>query len=277
VLADTLRCYALIACGFVLLSWQQPLSWAVAVPAFVLIGTQQYALTILAHDAKHGNLLPSRRLNDLFAVVVLTAPFGADFPSEKARHLDHHQKLGTEDDPDRCLYAASDKATWGSLALFLTGLTTLPIAAERRRSAPGSLLKTRWPVIPAQLLIAAAIVTRWWYYPVFWLAPLYVLMLMTHRMRQFCEHGQAAVPDTLGDGQRLVTFRPGLLERFFLAPFHMSFHAEHHLWPSVPYFNLPRLGKLVEGRGDIEIRRSYCGFVRAYSKRLPLEPIAQRG
>src|SRR4051794_38521658 len=216
VLVDAGRCWALIAGAFALLAWQ-PRWWASAL-AFVVIGTQQYALSVLAHDGRHRNLFPWRRFNDLFSVVFLQAPLGVDFHRHQDLHLHHHRVLGAEDDPDLRLYAASDKSELRTLLLYLSGLTTLPMVAEGEhgsRDGARPLRSSRWAAVPAQLVIALAIAAAlpWWRSLTHWMAPLYVLMFLPHRLRQFCEHAQPIVPDALATEERLVTYRSPWLER----------------------------------------------------------------
>ncbi|MGH7337446.1 MAG: fatty acid desaturase family protein, partial [Myxococcota bacterium] len=248
-IADIARCWALIAAAFALYAAQP--GWPTALLAFVVVGTQQYALSILAHDGKHRNLFVSKRANDLVSIACLSAPLGVDFRGDRARHLEHHWRLGEDDDPDRDLYSADGKARRGAFLLFLSGLNSLPFfrssivggRARPLRARLASLFVSRWPSIPAQALLfgALSLAFGWWSYFAFWIAPLYVLLFGPTRFRQFCEHGQPRLPDEAADPERLVTFRAGLVERILFAPMRMGYHAEHHLFPSVPYYRLPDL------------------------------------
>jgi fatty acid desaturase len=270
VLLDAARCWGLIVGAFVALAAHP--TWWVALLAFVVIGTQQYALSVLAHDGRHRNLFAQRTVNDLFSVVLLQAPVGVDFHRHQALHLKHHRVLGAENDPDLRLYAASDKAERRSFLLYLSGLTTLPMIADDDDAA--ATRSSRWVAVPAQLLVVAGIcaVLPWWCWLTHWVAPLYLLMFVPHRMRQFCEHAQPVVPDRLATEERLLTYRPPWPERVLLAPFHIGYHAEHHLWPAVPYFNLPRLARALPSPPPFEVRGSYLGFLWRYFRGLPLIP-----
>ena len=97
-----------------------------------------------------------------------------------------------------------------------------------------------------------------------------MLVYVPRKIRAFCEHAQPLLPDKAADTRRLVTFFPSRLERLFFAPMNMNYHAEHHLWASVPYHNLPGLHRVVGLNSEIEIRRSYLGFVWEYVRSLPL-------
>jgi fatty acid desaturase len=208
------------------------------------------------------------------ALWLTSAPLGTDFVLERRVHLDHHARLGEDDDPDRDLYRAEDKADRPRLVAYLSGATTLP--GMRNRPGSGSngvaaLVVNRRHAIPAQIVMFGVFATalEWWLYLPLWIAPLFVLMLIPQRVRQFCEHAQPQLPDLTADEHRLVSYRPGIVERVFLAPFHMGYHAEHHLWPSVPWFALPELAALVPV-GAIEYRGAYAGFLRRYFAQLPL-------
>jgi len=281
-----LRCWGTIALALCLVTWQTtPITIAVA---FVMIGTQQYALSILSHEAKHRNLFVSAKLNDRVGLWLTAAPLGASFRAERRRHLAHHDRLGHEDDPDRDLYRARDKARGREVLLYLSTLTTLPGlrqpgAAAASPETPGpripDLLRERWQAIPLQAFVFGVFLAllHWWLYPLLWIAPLVVLMLVPARIRQFCEHAQPLLPDALADHRRLVTYRPGPVERLFLAPFHIGYHAEHHLWPGVPCWNLPALARLVPDDRRVERRGSYTAFLVAYCRRLPLMAVPGPG
>jgi fatty acid desaturase len=54
---------------------------------------------------------------------------------------------------------------------------------------------------------------------------------------------------------------------------YMGYHAEHHLFPSVPYYRLPELAGFLGSAPEIEVRASYLGFALDYFRRLPLAPV----
>ena len=280
VVLDVAWCYAVILLAFALLAASSS-PWG-AILAFVLIGNRQYAMSIMAHDGKHGNLLRDRRWNDPFTIIALCIPIGVDFHGEWLNHRAHHRYLGSERDPDRHLYIVGNKATRARFLVFLSAAATFVRSFARAvRSGTGggrrrpfilAFLAYRWPTLAAQLAIFAvcAAMFPWWYYLAFWIAPIYVLMFVPHKIRMFCEHAQPILPDRAGDDRRLVTYRPGLLERTLLSPMNNNFHAEHHVWPAVPYCSLPRAHRLLDAHPLIEVRRSYTAFLWNYYRRLPL-------
>jgi len=112
----------------------------------------------------------------------------------------------------------------------------------------------------------------WWAYPVLWLLPLY-LAFAADNFRAFCEHSQPR-PEPFANEHRLITFLSNPVERLFVAPLNMNYHAAHHLWPSIPYYNLPQADAEIRhdaAAAGIEWRRTYVGYLLRYSHLLPLE------
>jgi len=132
-------------------------------------------------------------------------------------------------------------------------------------------LGARLPVFVAQAIVFLAIwsVLPFWAYFVYWMLPVYAMVFVADEIRAFCEHAQPVLPDEAADPRRLTTFEPNALERILFAPHNMCYHAEHHLWPFVPYYNLPKLHALIGEQRGIEVRRSYVGFLLRYFAALP--------
>ena len=54
-------------------------------------------------------------------------------------------------------------------------------------------------------------------------------------------------------------------ERLILAPNRVNFHLEHHLYMTVPHYNLPRLHKLLKTRGVLDDACVEQGYFRLLS------------
>lgn len=109
----------------------------------------------------------------------------------------------------------------------------------------------------------------WYGYFALWALPLVTLAPFYNDFRIFCEHSLVGRDSTIPD-ERMVTFISSPLERFFFAPFHMNYHAEHHFFPYVPHRNLPALRDVIkecpEFNERIEWRSSYVGHLKAYTR-----------
>jgi fatty acid desaturase len=112
-----------------------------------------------------------------------------------------------------------------------------------------------------------------WAYPVLWLVPLYLFTYLADVARSFLEHAHAE-PDEQADCHRLISYRANALETALFAPMAMNFHAAHHLWPSIPYYNLATADaelRAFEDTGDLIWRRSYVGQLARYLSALPFD------
>ena len=74
----------------------------------------------------------------------------------------------------------------------------------------------------------------------YWFIPLATWTQMANRLRRIAEH--SAVKDLPLSLQTRTTLH-GILSRFLLSPKNIAFHNEHHLYPGVPSYNLPKIHK----------------------------------
>jgi fatty acid desaturase len=261
---------------------------AVTVLAALLVGNRFYALFIIGHDGLHRRLHPRQAVSDLLADLFVMAPIGTITRINNRNHLLHHQHLATEADPDRFKHGCFNKRTRLQLVGYLSSLTsvgtTLAHVANRRAPAAGGPVarvdRHRTPRDLAllagtqlALLVGLTLLFGWWGYLLMWWVPVFVGTFLADNLRTFAEHGQCS-GDAEADTHRLVTTRPRWLERQLLAPMHMNLHAAHHLWPSIPYYNLPEADAELRSRGGsplLDERRSYLGFVRRFARHLPYE------
>jgi fatty acid desaturase len=100
----------------------------------------------------------------------------------------------------------------------------------------------------------------WMYYVLFWLLPAGVTASI-FRLRMMAEH--FGVPnDSEIRGTRSVS--AGLIERMIIAPLNVGYHLEHHMFPSVPWFNQRKLRQLLLNEADYaskaHMTQSYLGF-----------------
>ena len=125
-----LTSWAIVALAFAALArFPHPVTFLAVV---VVLGGRQLALAILMHDAAHGSLFRTRRLNEVFADWACGKPVWADVARYRRHHLAHHARAGTPLDPDRSL-AAPFPVTRASLvrkllrdALGVTGVSASP-------------------------------------------------------------------------------------------------------------------------------------------------------
>jgi fatty acid desaturase len=265
-------------------------AWPVTVLAAAVVGNRFYSLFIIGHDGLHRRLHPDQRRSDLLSDLFVMAPIGAITRLNNRNHLLHHQHLATEADPDRFKHFCFNKRSRLELVGYVTSATSVATTVahvfNRRREEPAAPARPatgrpagrRGPrdlalllAVHATLLVVLTLLFGWWGYLAMWWVPVFCFTFLADNLRTFAEHGQAT-SDAEADRARLITNRPGWLERQLLAPMNMHLHAAHHLWPSIPYYNLPLADAELQAHPEaaaIEQRGSYLAFVRRFARGLP--------
>jgi fatty acid desaturase len=258
--------------------------WWLWVPAIFIIGTRQHALGIMAHEGTHYLVARKKFWNDLLANWL--AAYSITYPVEgyRTNHLIHHRLLDTPDDPERAAidnYPEDWTYPMPRRRFFLMLLRD--VVGVYQIQMP-KLYKYIW-VIPEGRLrhifkvslfhaiaLTVALMTGYlWTYLLLWLVPLCTVALLCFRLRTAAEHSALHKPEkryARREIDTMVTTRTTIgcpIMGFFLAPYNMSFHVEHHLYPSVPVFRLRALHKVLMKNPDYAMRarvtRSYRGLV----------------
>jgi fatty acid desaturase len=226
-----------------------PLTYLLAV---ILIGVRLHALAVLMHDATHYRLFGDRRMNE-FAGELLAWLFLFTLHGYRKNHFAHHRHLNTEDDPDWARkkddpYFAMPQDSKRVAVLLLKGICGARFFTEARNIARAKGLQRvpRGLKIRRSLFYAAVLasVAYWGLWPVlfkYWVVPLMTSLAVILYVRSLAEHhgGTMIWDGDMLSGSRHLDAR--WWEKFLLAPHNVHYHVDHHLYPSVPYYNLPRL------------------------------------
>ena len=287
-LTDLAICWACILAGFCVISIH-PTWWTVLL-AIPVIGNRYYAIFIIGHDGMHRRMFPNIKRNDFWTDLLVFASIGAITRLNNRNHLAHHLYLGTSRDPDRHKHACFNKGDRLSLLGFLSGLTSVwnsAVAVFVKRGSPeqGNHQSAHAPSDGYRFRDFALLAgwftalagglswfIGWWAYPVLWLLPVYVFMYLGDNLRSFVEHSHPEA-DQMADHHRLITFLSVPLERMLVGPMNMNYHTVHHLWPSIPYYNLPIADREIRRPAEalgLEWRGSYFAYLIRYWIALPI-------
>jgi len=289
---DVLLCWGTILAAFSLVAIH-PAWWTVLI-AFPVIGNRYYGLFIIGHDGMHRRIFPTIQRNDFWNDLLILGPIGAITRINNRNHLAHHLRLASPQDPDRHKHACFNKAERLPFLGFLTGLLSVwhsvhAVFVVRGRAvshgAGVGFAEDHYKPRDLMILAGCFIVLAggltwfigWWAYPVLWLAPVYLFMFLGDNFRSFAEHSHPEA-DSLADHHRMITYDSNPIERMFVAPMNMNFHTAHHLWPSIPYYNLPEADRLIRnqpGAAGLEWRGSYFAYLLRYWNALPLAECKQ--
>ncbi|MCB9957384.1 MAG: fatty acid desaturase [Rhodospirillaceae bacterium] len=228
-------------------------TWWLALPAMLVHGVVLVALFAPLHETMHRTVFRQRWANLALAQV---AGFVLLIPPVWFRHfhLAHHRH--TQDpanDPELVRPKPSTRAgylvhlsglpTWRLLGLTLWRLgrdDTAGMAYVPDHARAGIVANARRQLAAYAVVAVAALAAHSWLPLTLWLGPL-VLGQPFLRAYLMAEHtGCELVPDLTRNTRTTLT--GGLLRRL---AWNMPYHAEHHLYPAVPFHRLPELHGIV--------------------------------
>jgi len=248
--------------------------WWVVAPCMVLLATRAQALFVLSHEAVHYRLYETRWLNDLVGRICAT-PVGISMFAYRVIHRLHHNHLFGRQDPDTPIHGGYPRGraylagkllkdvagltAWKTYAYFwgapsaarIDGQKTDPLgdtSPKLRRDA----LNDRWAVAGFHLALPAAALAFGFFieYLLLWAIPLWFLLQPLMRFRSILEHGMTT---ETGDAWRdaRTNLGPGWL-MWLIFPHNVHYHLEHHLYPSLPHYNLPKAHRALRAGGLLE-------------------------
>jgi fatty acid desaturase len=277
-------------------SWPNPLTFCLA---FLLIGGFQHHLSIIQHEAVHYLLFTNKATNDFFGH--LAAASTGFTMAYREVHFKHHRELGMDTDPDLHNY----KDYPGSIEyvlqdafinLFGAGAaiqfvkmtlgnknnkTTDPAVSSAAAAAAAAQKKSTTSngragtviVLLMQALIFTALTAsgHWYLYLFLWILPLVTLTKSLAHYRNVVEH--TLIKDK-GDAEvsRYRTIYCNWIEQFLFAPLNFNYHAEHHIYPSIPFYHLPAAHEeMLQHNRDyeksVDLQNGYLRFLIEHSVR----------
>ena len=296
IVINTLVTWAIIFITWALVAYF-PYWWVIFI-SILIIGTRLYSLLIIAHDGLHRRLFGTVKANDLWNDVFILGAIGAITRLNRVNHMRHHRELALPTDPDRFKYTRFGRATPLEFVIALTCVPLL-VTAIRNVMRPQPLIKisekggrgeyikevnryqvrdiaiiSLWQVA---LVGGLSALIGWWAYPVLWVVPV-GFALCCDLLRVFCEHSQLTGDQDADSSMRLVSYESNFIEKIFFAPNNMNHHIAHHLWPAIPYYNLPRAENLIRLKlgsdPHLTWRSSYFGYIVNYWRWLRQEKTA---
>lgn len=224
--------------------------WYFWLPFSIIAGFALFNFTILLHEVVHSTVMPvrndrvSRWLGWLYAV-----PSGISATQFTRWHLDHHAELGSaENDPKRHHLSPKINARWLKLLYFTPALFLIYFRAAAKETAtyPEDLQRRirneRILTIIIHVLVIAILGMSlgWWVSFKAWIVPYFFVFPFAFALNRLGQHYDIVAEEP----EKWATLVRG--SRFWDVVYLCSnYHLEHHYFPGVPLYNLPRLQRLL--------------------------------
>ncbi|HVT44124.1 MAG TPA: fatty acid desaturase [Thermoanaerobaculia bacterium] len=224
--------------------------WFLWLPFALVSGFAIFNCTILLHEVVHRAALGevSDRWNRILGIVY-AVPSGISAMQFTRWHLDHHAALGSDDeDPKRHHLSPKINARWLKLLYFTPALFPIYFRAAKQegQTYPAELKRAiareRTATIILHLALLGFIV--WFFgWMIAWkayLVPYFFIFPVAFALNRLGQHYDVDPTDPA----KWSTLMRGSWFWDFVYLF-SNYHLEHHYFPSVPFYNLPRLQKLL--------------------------------
>ncbi len=246
--------------------------------AFLIAGRMGVLLQ-LVHEAAHGLLVRNKKLNDLYSDLFCAMPLGITNSGYARGHAFHHAYTGTSQDPasDREKYREpnfSKSSVYWLLLKDLFGVTALGVFFSYQKNGIIENKKSNNVSKPiysnlgmlCKFAIVQITVLSFFHFNIlnyflFWIYPAIGPHMFLMRFRGIAEHGLAGQINadvkhvregifyTRSFGTSKKHYNSAIftyIERLLIGSLNVYYHHEHHLYPSVPFYNLPKLHHLIK-------------------------------
>lgn len=214
--------------GMLFYSWN---GWSVVTaPLLALFATWLFVgLFIVAHDCMHGSLVPFRpAVNRAIGQLCLFLYAGFEFDKLNRKHHLHHRYSGTAEDPDFDAVPPHGLAHW-YWKFFIEYFSWRQLLFV---TAVGSVY-LHVIGVPLANLVA------------FWAMPAILSSFQLFYFGTYLPHRPLAVAFADRHRARTNDFDWWLS---LATCFHFGYHHEHHLWPDVPWWRLPKVRQTARDR-----------------------------
>lgn len=225
-------------------------SWWMLPLTLLFIGSRQHALLILMHEGAHFRLSTNRVTNE-FLGSFIGWNFFASFHGYQRHHVGHHRlgDLNTMNDPD---WARKQHAQWAFpmpvknfakiIVRDLLLLNTYDFVQEAKDAKNNDIhtkkdLYLQLGRLAYSLSLIGVLfyfgVIQWWL--LFWLLPVFTTLKAILRIRGVVDHFCLKGDHPLSRSRTVTGTTIGTL---LFAPCSIAYHGVHHLYASIPYYNL---------------------------------------
>jgi fatty acid desaturase len=228
------------------------------VAAWIAAGFLGHAIPLASHDASHGTLHPSRKINEWLGIAIGTAIL---VPRSVYRyaHAQHHTHIGTEKDPELWPFTIPGTPLWvrriTAFVEIVFGFLYTPllfvrsvVVAENLPDEQRKLVKREYALIVAfwSLTVGVVAVTGVWTPFLVGVVGPWFVAGMFQSLNKYVEHMGMMGVGVVGNTRSVIpdsTVGRSLAEMWQ----NVAYHGTHHLYAKIPFYHLPDASEHVLG------------------------------
>lgn len=235
--------WTIICFAYVVAHWIDHLAGYVLL--ILVLGTRQHALAILGHDGAHYRVQVNRRFNDFVTNCLCFFPLGAGLREYRKFHFKHHRLVGTPGDPElRHKSWSTPRMDLPMTGWQIVGYSLLDLIGGGIPEVVRLIFELRPKMVAdamGRLLFALIAVSLIYFFGgpvnlmiwlIIWFAAMATSFWAIFRLRIWTEHQGTAKAHRIS---------AKWWQRALFVPHNTWYHYEHHRWPAVPCWNLPRM------------------------------------
>lgn len=237
------------------------LGWVMAPLALLVVGNRQRALGNLLHEASHRNLSAHRQLNDYFAHVLLAPPLLSTLSVYRVQHAHHHAWLGDpQRDPDILVPPSCRSGQWvRAYTYFLTKSSLLRGSLAGHLSGENLNRRQRGGILAWWLVVGLSMMTINLDFALLFGALWFGARMTTFHaittFREMTDHYGLSPGDIFSFTRDIPNHG---LSSALLHPHNNGYHLTHHLFPTVPYYQLPAIQAQLSALQEYKDRAIVC-------------------
>ncbi|MFK5923701.1 MAG: fatty acid desaturase [Verrucomicrobiota bacterium] len=242
--------------------WFAQGSLVVSLMGILCMGVALNSAAIFLHEGLHGLLAVNPKMNHLFSFIA-GMPMMLSATAYRVTHTHHHYELGRKLDYGTYRQHLKNPALiWGAYGVQLVFGTIvyvacIPFLAFRVASRRARLWMVMEYLVMAGVYFVIFQIASWGQLSMYWLYPLIISSVLTN-IRGVASHALGDV-ENIYLSSRTVKSSPWVSFLFM----YENYHLEHHLFPSVPSYNLRKMHNLIWNRLPEAIySRTYLQFLR---------------
>jgi fatty acid desaturase len=256
-----------------LAAWLCPrgVAWHLAV-AFLIGAVPMHDLLLQGHEGNHRMLSRMRVVNEVLTWFT-HAIIGLSHTAHRAFHLEHHRHAHTQRDPEVVFLDSLIAGVPGWAYLLIPtrvhwAVNTWPLSNRTREASALTVGRdlAATGVLHLLALVALGASSYIW----FVLVPAATGFPLAFGIRSICEHHYTTAGSRWTSSRHVQTSH--LIE---LVWSNVNYHLEHHLFPTVPFHQLPAVRRLLARHYAQELGSSDTGYLHT-AWRLVREPIHSR-